>query len=270
MTNNFTLSPALVREIGYLLNGNRHNGWAERAANYLGVSPRTVEAWARGERECEGPPALLMAHMARMVTQGTYLDVSIDEIEQIVESHARKPPIDLALSETRRGIRSVIKLHSSIQKVARDVAVNRSALSRWLSGENALGIDSVSKVLDHVGLNRHADGNYEKTWRVRVDWNSLDEINLDIREAIKLFFPAPPECLLQQIGKPAGRSASIRASLSCRKTTLNIEIDMPIKFAHHEQGLNWLVSTFDWANLMEIYCPLDVKSQLDEVNSLED
>jgi len=59
MMNSFTLPPTLVRELGYLFNGGQRSGWADRASELLGVSPRTVEAWARGERECEGPPALI-------------------------------------------------------------------------------------------------------------------------------------------------------------------------------------------------------------------
>jgi transcriptional regulator with XRE-family HTH domain len=259
MMNNFALTPALVRELGYLLNSNRHNGWAERTAEFLGVSPRTVEAWARGERECEGPPALLMAHLARMVVQETYLNISLYEVEKLVERHGRKTSLDLALPEVRRGIRSLIKLHSSIQRVAGDMAVNRSALSRWLSGENALGIDGVSKILDYIGLNRDPDSEYKWTWRISLDWDSLDEASQNLQDAIKIFFPTPPECLLTQVGELQGRFARFKANLINRKTEITVELSMPMRLARHDQGLNWLLSTFGLTSSLTIYCPLDIE-----------
>jgi transcriptional regulator with XRE-family HTH domain len=264
MMNSFVLSPTLVRELGYLLNGGQHNGWANRVSELIGVAPRTVEAWARGERACEGPPALLVAHLARMVAKETYSAISLDEVEQIIESYGRKTSLDLAVPEVRRGIRSLIKLNSSINKVAQDVGVNRSALSRWFSGENALGIDSVSKVLDYVGLNRDTDDHCEQTWRARLDWVSLDELSQDLRDAIKLFFPAPPECLLTQVGELNGRSIIVNARLQYRKTTLTIKISMPIKLARHEQGLNWLVYAFSWVSSFTFYCPLVGEKDLEE------
>ncbi|WP_147041355.1 hypothetical protein [Skermanella aerolata] len=266
--NSFSLTPTLVRELGYLLNGNQHNGWVDRTAEFLGVSPRTVEAWARGERECEGPPALLMAHLASMVTQGTYLDVSIDKIERMVERYGRKTSLDLDHPEVRRSIRSVIKLNSSIKKIAQDLAIDRSALSRWLSGENALGIDGVSKVLNHIGLNRIEDEPYEGLWRINLNWYSLDESSQNLRDAIKLFFPAPPACVLTQIGDLSGRSANMVARLMYKKTALTIEINFPTKLARHSQGLSWIISAFDWMSSLTIYCPLSGQSQLDEANRL--
>ena len=86
MTNNFALPPALVRELGYLFNGGQRSGWTDQASELLGVSPRTVEAWARGERDCEGPPALLMAHLARMIVQGTYSDISLNEVKESMKA----------------------------------------------------------------------------------------------------------------------------------------------------------------------------------------
>jgi transcriptional regulator with XRE-family HTH domain len=264
MTNNFALSPTLVRELGYLFNGGQRSGWADRASELLGVSPRTVESWARGERECEGPPALLMAHLARMIVQGTYSDISLNEVEKIVERYGRKVSVDLALPDVRKSIRSLIKLNSSIKKIAQDVDVNRSALSRWLSGENALGIDSVSKVLDHIGLNRDIDGQYEKTWRVRLDWESLEEATQDIQNSIKLFFPAPPECSLAQVGRPDGRIVKFNANLLHQRTTVIIEFSMPTKLARHGQGLSWFISAFDWVNSLTFYCPLNVENNLED------
>lgn len=258
--NSFALTPTLVRELGYLLNGNQHNGWADRTAELLGVSPRTVEAWARGERECEGSSALLMAHLARMVTQDTYLDISLDEVEKIIERHGRKTSLDLTLPEVRKGIRSLIKLHSSIQRIAEEVEVNRSALSRWLSGENALGIDGVSKVLEHIGLNRNEGDEYEGVWRIALDWNSLDRSSQDLQNAIALFFSAPPECLVTQVSDLTGRSTKFKATLLHQKTTVNIEIGMPSRLARLDQGLVWFVSAFDGANSFMIYCPLDTSS----------
>jgi hypothetical protein len=155
MMNNFTLSPALVRELGYLFNGGQHSGWANRVSELIRVSPRTVEAWARGERECEGPPALLMAYLARMIVNETYSDISLDEVTRIVENYGKKISLNLNLPEVRTSIRSLIKLTSSIKRVAEDVDVNRSALSRWLSGDNVLGFDSVSE-LDFAELGRIA------------------------------------------------------------------------------------------------------------------
>jgi transcriptional regulator with XRE-family HTH domain len=262
MTNNFTLSPALVRELGYLFNGGQHSGWANRVSEYLGVSPRTVEAWARGERECEGPPALLMAYLARMVVQGTYSAISLAEVEKLLAGYGNKVTLDLNLTEVRRGIRSLIKLKSSIKKVSQDVNVNRSALSRWLSGENALGIDSVSKVLDYIGLNRSVDDHYNETWRASLAWDNLDEINQNLRDAIKIFFVSPPECLITQVGNLSGRSANIKASLLYRKTIVTIEISMPTRLARHEQGLSWIISAFDWVDSFTFYCPLNVQANL--------
>ena len=139
MTNNLTLSPALVRELGYLFNGGQHSGWANRVSELLGVSPRTVEAWARGERDCVGPPALLMAYLARMVTNGTYSDITLDELNKIVESYGKKAPLKLDLSEERTRIRSLIRLHSSIKKVAEDLpSISSGARSRAEEAEGRI------------------------------------------------------------------------------------------------------------------------------------
>src|SRR3954467_4609742 len=157
MINSFALPPSLVRELGYLFNGGQRSGWADRASELLGVSPRTVESWARGERECEGPPALLMAHLARMIVQGTYSDISLDEVERIIDRYGKKISLDLNLPEVRTSIRSLIKLTSSIKKAAEDLDIGRSALSRWLSGDSSLRLDLAFKILDYVGLNRDVD-----------------------------------------------------------------------------------------------------------------
>src|SRR3954464_2724191 len=109
MMNSFTLPPTLVRELGYLFNGGQRSGWADRASELLGVSPRTVEAWARGERECQGPPALLIAYLARMIANGTYSDISLDEVNWIVQNHGKKAFLNLDLPEVRTSIRSIIK-----------------------------------------------------------------------------------------------------------------------------------------------------------------
>ena len=222
--------------------------------NFLEFHLEPFKSWARGERECEGPPALLMAHLARMIAKRTYSDISLDEVERIVEKHGRKISLNLDLPEVRASIRSLIKLTSSIKKVSEDLSINRSALSRWLSGDNALGFDSISKVLDHIGLNRDMDAQCEKTWRVRLDWESLEEAAQDIREAIKLFFPAPPECLLTQLGVPTGRVTRVNANLLYRETTVVIELSMPTKLARHDQGLSWLLSAFDCVELFTFFC----------------
>src|SRR4051812_3723031 len=209
MATNFILSPTLVRKLGYLLNDGQHSGWINRISQLLGVAPRTVEAWARGERECKGPPALLMAYLARMILNQTYSDVSLDEINQIVERHENKTSINFDLPEVRIKIRSIIKLHSSIKQVSEDLNINRSALSRWLSGESALGIDSVSKVLDYIGLNRNLDAPCERTWHIRLAEYPENGLIEDIRGAVDLFFPDAPDCSITYLGKPVGRSAKI-------------------------------------------------------------
>jgi len=257
MTNNFALSPALVRELGYLFNGGQHSGWADRVSELLGVAPRTVEAWARGERDCEGPPALLMAHLARMIANETYSDISLDEVNTIVENHGKKVSLKLDLPEVRTRIRSLIKLNSSIRKVADDLNIGRSALSRWLSGENALGFDSVSKVLDYIGLNRDVDAQCEKTWRVSLIGDPDDELIQDIRGAVSLFFPDPPECSIVQVGEPVGRSARLTAILLHQKTSVTIDLKMPPKLLRHDEGLSWLFLAFDCVRSLTFYCTLD-------------
>src|SRR5918994_1534341 len=112
MTNNFALSPALVRELGYLFNGRQHSGWANSVSELIGVSPRTVEAWARSERQCEGPPALLMAYIARMIVNETYSDISLDEVTRIVENYGKKVSLELDVQDVRTSIRFLFKLSS--------------------------------------------------------------------------------------------------------------------------------------------------------------
>jgi transcriptional regulator with XRE-family HTH domain len=264
MTNNFALSPALVRELGYLFNGRQHSGWANRVSELIEVSPRTVEAWARGERQCEGPPALLMAYIARMIVNETYSDISLDEVTRIVENYGKKVPLELDLPEVRTRIRSLIRLNSSIKKVSEDLSISRSALSRWLSGDNALGFDLISKVLDHIGLNRDMDDKYEKTWHARLDWEAPNEVIQDIRDAIELFFPAPPKCLLAQVDKPTGRIVRVNASLLHQRTTVIIEFSMPTKLARHGQGLDWLLSAFEYVSSFTFFCPLNIEDNLKE------
>jgi len=92
-----------------------------------------------------------------MIVQGTYSDISLDEVEKIIERHGKELTLDLNLTEVRSSIRSLIKLTSSIKKAAEDLGINRSALSRWLSGDNTLRFDLVSKILDYVGLSRDVD-----------------------------------------------------------------------------------------------------------------
>jgi hypothetical protein len=258
--NSFALPPTLVRELGYLFNGGQHSGWADRVSELLRVSPRTVESWARGERDCEGPPALLMAYLARMMVDGSYSDISIDEVNKIVENHGKKVSLDLSSSEVRTRIRSVIKLQSSIKKVSEDLKIDRSALTRWLSGESALGFDPVFKVLDHLGLNRSANVDYETTWHVRLDWESLDEIIQDVRNGIEIFFPDPPECSITQVGKPAEKITKFKVILLLEKTRVVIQLSMPNKLARHSQGLNWLVSAFACVHSFTFYCPLGAES----------
>jgi len=217
MMNSFALPPTLVRELGYLFNGGQRSGWADRVGELLGVSPRTIESWARGERECEGPPALLMAHLARMMVEGTYSDISLDEVEAIIEKHGKKIALDLNLPEVRASIRSLIKLTSSIKKAAEDLGINRSALSRWLSGDNVLRFDLVSKVLDYVGLNRDVDARFEKMWHVIITENPDDELIQNIKDAVSLFFPALPECSIIQAGEQIGRSALLIAILGTKR-----------------------------------------------------
>jgi len=202
-----------------------------------------------------------------MVVQETYLDISLYEVEKIVERHGRKTSLDLALPEVRRGIRSLIKLHSSIQRVAEDMAVNRSALSRWLSGESALGIDGVSKVLKYLGLNRNEEDEYEGVWRIALDWNSLDQSSQDLQNAIALLYSAPPECLVIQVSDLSGRSTKFKAILLHLKTTVNIEISIPTRLARLDQGLAWFVSAFGGVRSLAIYCPLDVESHITENNA---
>jgi transcriptional regulator with XRE-family HTH domain len=260
MMNNFALPPAFVRELGYMFNGGQHSGWADRASELLGVSPRTVEAWARGERECQGPPALLIAYLARMIANGTYSDISLDEVNWIVQNHGKKAFLNLDLPEVRTSIRSIIKFTSSIKKIAIELSINRSALSRWLSGENALGYDSIAKVLDHIGLTRDVHAQCEKTWRVRLDQQPTNELIEDIRHAIKLFFPHPPECSLIQLGKPEGRPARVNANLRYQKTTITIEFSMPSKLARHDQSLIWLIPAFIHVSSLTCYCTFDIES----------
>ena len=87
MTNNFALLPHWYANPSSVQRSvNTVAGLTGYPQESIGVSPRTVEAWARGERlECEGPPALLMAYTARMIVNETYSDISLDEVTRIVE-----------------------------------------------------------------------------------------------------------------------------------------------------------------------------------------
>jgi hypothetical protein len=199
-----------------------------------------------------------------MIVNETYSDISLDEVTKIVENYGKKVPLELDLPEVRTRIRSLIRLNSSIKKVAEDLDVNRSALSQWLSGGNTLGFDYVSKVLDHIGLNRDVDAQIQKTWRIRLDWDLPNEAAQDIRNAIELFFPAPPECSIAQVDRLAGRTTRFNANLLHRKTTVLIEFSMPTKLARHGQGLSWLLSAFDCVESLTFFCPLDFESNLEE------
>jgi transcriptional regulator with XRE-family HTH domain len=264
MDSNFALSPEILRELGYILNSRQRSGWAERVSELLGVTSRTVEAWARGERVCNGPPALLIAYLARMMVEGTYSEVSVNEINQIIKNHGKKSHLNLDLPEERTKIRSLIRLHSSIAKVAEDLGINRSALSRWLSGENALGFDSISKVLDHIGLNRDMMMQYSATWIMRLDWEQCEERKEDIQNAVEVFFLDPPVCSVTQIGKLDGRTSKISASLLSGKTAVIVEISMPKKLAQHSQGLGWLLSAFSGVDFTTFYCPLQSSLNIKE------
>jgi transcriptional regulator with XRE-family HTH domain len=267
MAANFVLPPTLVRKLGFLFNGGQHNGWTNRVSQLLGVAPRTVEAWARGERECAGPPALLMAHLARMIVNQTYSDVSLDEINQIVESHENKTSINFDLPEVRIKIRSIIKLHSSIKRVSEDLNINRSALSRWLSGESALGVDSVTKVLDYIGLNRNLDAGCERTWHVSLAEYPDNELIEDIRGAIDLFFPGAPDCLIIQEHKPVGRSAKIIAGLLHKNTKVNIEFKIPLSFVQSDKFFEWLSKTFASVHSTAFYCTVNSEDDLEKYNN---
>jgi len=262
ITKNFALPPEVVRELGYILNDGQRAGWMDRVSELLGVTSRTVEAWARGDRVCNGPPAVLMAYLTRMIVDGTYSEISLDEVNQIIGNHGKKAPLDLSLPEVRAKVRSLIRLHSSIKKVAEDLSINRSALSRWLSGENALGFDSISKVLDHIGLNRDIEAQYSQKWFVSLDWERSHETTKDIQNATRIFFSKPPKCLIAQVGKLDGRVSTIHVNLSCRKTDVVVEVRMPTRLARHSEGLSWFVSSFDHVDLFTFYCPLDVETHL--------
>jgi hypothetical protein len=108
------------------------------------------------------------------------------------------------------------------------------------------------------------DTQCEKTWRVRLDWESLEEANQDIQNSIKIFFPAPPVCSIAQVDRPIGRATRINANLLYRKTTVVIELSMPTKLARHDQGLSWLLSAFDCVESFTFFCPLNVESNLEE------
>ncbi|UEM23062.1 helix-turn-helix domain-containing protein [Skermanella mucosa] len=257
MPNNFTLPPALLRELGYLINDGQRRGWADRVAQMIRVNPRTVEAWARGERECEGPSAVLIAHLARMTANGTYTDISLDEVAKIIASHGIKSSIDLDDPGTRTKIRSVIKLTSSIKKVAEDLGINRPALSRWLSGESALSFDLASKVLSFLGLNRSMETPYEATWHVNLNDDPSDEFLQDIRDAIALFFPELPDCIVSQTDMRSERHTTFSVKLSRQQTTISIDIRAANKLVRNVDILQKLFSAFDGVSTFTFYCPVE-------------
>jgi len=197
-----------------------------------------------------------------MIVEGTYSDISLDEVEGIIERHGKKLAFDLDLPEVRASIRSIIKLTSNIKKVAADLDISRSALSRWLSGDNVLKIDLVFKVLDYVGLNRDVDARCEKTWRVDLIGNPDNELIQNIRNAVSLFFPDPPKCSIIQAGEQTGQSALLLAVLRHQETSVIIKIKMPTKFLRHDEGLKWLFSAFDRVRLLTFYCTLNAENYI--------
>jgi hypothetical protein len=108
------------------------------------------------------------------------------------------------------------------------------------------------------------DDKYENTWHARLDWEAPDETIQDIRDAIKLFFPTPPKCLLTQVDKPTGRTVRVNASLLHQRTTIIIEFSMPTKLARHGQGLVWLLSAFEYVSSFTFFCPLNIENNLKE------
>jgi len=205
-----------------------------------------------------------------MIVQGTYSDISLNEVEEIIERHGKKIAFDLNLPEGRARIRSLIKLTSSIKKASEDLDIGRSALSRWLSGDNTLRSDLIFKVLDYVGLNRDVDARCEKVWRVNLTVNPDDEVIQSIRDAVSLFFPAPPKCSIIQAGEQIGRSALLIAVLRHQETNVTIEIKMPTKLLRNDEGVAWLFLAFDRVRSLTFYCTLDAENNFVNCNDLID
>jgi len=205
-----------------------------------------------------------------MIVNQTYSDVSLHEINQIVEGHENKITINFDLPEVRLKIRSIIKLHSSIKRVSEDLNINRSALSRWLSGESALGVDSVSKVLDYIGLNRNLDAPCERTWHVSLGEYPENGLIEDIRGAIDLFFPDAPDCSITYLGKPVGRSAKIIANLLDKSTKITIEFEVASNFSRSNECFDWLSLAFDRAHSTTFCCTLNSEDDLEKCDGSGD
>lgn len=269
MPRKFILPADLVRELGYLINNGQRRGWIPHLSEMLCVSPRTIESWARGERECEGPSALLIVHFAKMIANGSYLEMSIREAKCLIDTHGKPRSLDLERLDVRRKIRSVIKLHSSINKLGADLEINRSALSRWLSGSNSLGFDSITKVLDHIGLEQRIIGRNLQRWSLNLAGKKKDEIEEQLHDALELLFPnIAPRCLLTQLSENEGKAKILISHVFHEDKALTILFHTHSSFLANGQAFDWLISVFEVITTLSTFCLLyegNEPSEIDEV-----
>jgi len=232
-------------------------------AGMLDVAVRTIEAWANGDRVCFGPPALLICHYAKAVHKGTYEKPSLDEVISLIEARDTRSNLDLASSLARRRIRAVIRLHSSIRHVAAELGIDRTALSRWLSGDSALGIDSVNRVLAHVGLGPRESGvKLLQHWSIRLSEMRDDEARRDLADAVAVMFDEPPVCQLIQMGPPDERIARIQAVLEKGNIQADVTITVLERPQSGKNALEQVGELFNDLPALPPYCRFDEKPSL--------
>jgi hypothetical protein len=185
--SNFQLSPQLLKKFGYIINDGHRYGWATRLAKVAGVSPRTIDSWSHGERPCEGAAAVLIAYLAKMKLDGTFSELDIPTLMENVERALPRPSIDVSDQANRSRLKSLIKLHSSIQTVADQAGVDRPSLSRWLSGQETVAENHIIRVLDVLGLsNKEKKGNEPHAWFSSVSHTNIDEFLDNMSNALSL------------------------------------------------------------------------------------
>jgi hypothetical protein len=243
MARIFTLTPELVRALGYIVNNNQKTGWKDRVADILQVAPRTVESWAKGDRICNGPSALLLWHYSKAIHDGTYEKPSLDEVRLLVEKHGKRIDLDIGSVDVRRKIRAAVRMTSSIRHVSAELDLNRTALSRWFSGDSALGFDSVAALLAHLGLDRKDDREITRRWTVKNLGGPDVGVRRDLHDAIDIMFPEPPDCRLVQLGPPKDRMVTVAAFLTREEVRVVLLICVRETF-FLDGALEWITGLF--------------------------